>query len=352
MPRLGRPQSPRERAGAYDRRHAPGTSEADGLSVSTPPGTALDAPATGRVQVVVLYLTVACMWGSTFLWVGIATKATSPLVVVETRLVVGAVIIGLIVRATSDRMTHRVADLRPWLLRGATLSILMAVVPFLLLALALRGVTSGTAAILNATAPLWAAAYLFAFARAGRRSDATLPRGGPAGLLLGALGVAVCVGAGPSGSIGQQFLVLLCAVTYSAAGVYAQRVFRDAPANAAALMSTAIGAVIALPLGVAGWVAHPPSTAALLAAAAAGAFSNGIAYMAYFALIRRIGVARSLSVTYVMPVVALMLGVAFLGESIGVREVAGLLLVLVGVAAVHGQVGAVRRRPQGSRAPA
>ena len=328
----------------YDRSHAPGTIEAAGLSLSTSPGTALVAPATSRARVVVLYLTVTAMWGSTFLWVGIATKATSPLVVVETRLVVGALVIGLIVRATSDRATHPLSDLRPWLLRGATLSVLMAVVPFLLLALALRGVSSGTAAILNATAPLWAAAYLLTIARARGRSGVALPRGGPAGLLVGALGVAVCVGAGPSGTVGQQLLVLLCAITYSAAGVYAQRVFRDAPANAAAFLSTAVGAVIVLPFGIAGWVAHPPSAAALLAAGAAGAFSNGIAYMAYFALIRQIGVARSLSVTYLMPVVALLLGVAFLGEHIGARELLGLILILAGVASVHGQLGLLARR--------
>jgi drug/metabolite transporter (DMT)-like permease len=321
----------------------PGTSEATGLTVSAPSGTGLQAPAAGRAQVVVLFLTVALMWGSTFLWVGIATKRTSPLVVVETRLVVGALVIALIVRAGADRATHRLADLRPWLWRGAALSFLMAVVPFLLLALALRHVSTGTAAILNATAPLWAAAYLLAIAGAGRHPETKLPRTGPAGLVIGLLGVAVCVGAAPSGT-GGEALMLLCALTYSAGGVYAQRVFRDAPANAAALLATAIGAVVVLPLGVAGWAAHPPDAAALLAGAAAGAFSNGIAYLAYFALIRRIGATRSLSVTYVMPLVALALGVAFLGETIGAREVVGLALILLGVAAVHGQLGALRRR--------
>jgi drug/metabolite transporter (DMT)-like permease len=49
-------------------------------------------------------------------------------------------------------------------------------------------------------------------------------------------------------------------------------------------------------------------------------------------------------VTYMMPLVALALGVAFLGETIGAREVVGLALILLGVAAVHGQLGALRRR--------
>ncbi len=72
-------------------------------------------------------------------------------------------------------------------------------------------------------------------------------------------------------------------------------------------MTTGVGAVIVLPFAVMGWLAHPPDAGAVLAGAAAGALPNGVAYMAYFALIRRIGVARSLSVTYLMPFVALVL---------------------------------------------
>ncbi len=164
------------------------------------------------LQVTTLYLTVVCLWGSTFLWVGIATQRTSPLVVVETRLLVGAAVVVLIVRAVSDRGSHRVTDLRPWLTHGAILSVLMAVIPFLLLALALRGVSSGSAAILNATAPLWAAAILFAIARLGGQDETALPRGGLAGLLIGAVGVVVFVGGAPSGNVGANMLVLLCAL--------------------------------------------------------------------------------------------------------------------------------------------
>jgi hypothetical protein len=65
--------------------------------------------------------------------------------------------------------------------RGAALSFLMAVVPFLLLALALRHVPTGTAAILNATAPLWAAAYLLAIAGAGRHPETSCREAGSRG---------------------------------------------------------------------------------------------------------------------------------------------------------------------------
>jgi drug/metabolite transporter (DMT)-like permease len=265
-------------------------------------------------------------------------------VIVEMRLLIGASVIALIVRTSPSRESHRLADLRPWLMRGIVLSVLMAVIPFLLLALAERGVSSGTASILNATAPLWAATYVFAIARSQKGSESSLPRTQLAGLAVGTLGVAVFVGLGPRGSLVDELLVVLMALTYSGAGVYAQRVFRDAPVYAAAMLATATGAAIALPLGVAGWLAHPPDLAALLSSAAAGALPNGVAYVTYFSLIRLIGAARALTVTYLMPIVALVLGVALLGERVVTRELLGLALILIGVAAVNGQFRGTRGR--------
>jgi drug/metabolite transporter (DMT)-like permease len=157
-------------------------------------------------------------------------------------------------------------------------------------------------------------------------------------LLVGAAGVWIFVGPTDGGSVEGELLVLLSALSYSAAGVYAQHVFRRAPSHAAALLATSTGAVIALPLGVAGWIAHPPTSSALLASAAAGGLPNGVAYVAYFTLVRTIGFARSVTITYLLPIVALTFGVIFLDERLFARELAGLALVLLGVAAVNGQL--------------
>jgi drug/metabolite transporter (DMT)-like permease len=296
----------------------------------------------GRTRVLALYLVVACLWGSTFLWIRIATRGASPLTVAEIRLVVGSLVVAAIVRLSRARHENRLADIRPWIVRGIPLSLLMAVGPFMLLAVAERGVPSGTAAILNSTAPLWAGAYLLLAAWPLPGTE-RLPRGGFAGLLVGAIGVTIFVGPEQGGNVGDELLVLLSALSYSTAGVYAQHVFRDAPSHAAAILATSTGAVIALPLGVAGWVAHPPTSAALLASAAAGGLPNGVAYVAYFALVRSIGFARSVTVTYLLPIVALILGVIFLNERVFARELGGLVLVMIGVAAVNGELPRFRR---------
>ena len=296
-----------------------------------------------RARVLVLYFAVACMWGSTFLWIRIATRGASPLTVAEIRLTVGAVVVAVIIRLSpTARSQNRFADIRPWIVRGVPLSLLMAVGPFLLLAVAERHVASGTASILYSTAPLWAGICLLVAARLWSSSD-RLPRGGFAGLLIGAAGVWIFVGPTNGGSVEGELLVLLSALSYSAAGVYAQHVFRGAPSHAAALLATSNGAVIAFPLGVAGWIAHPPTSSALLASAAAGGLPNGVAYVAYFTLVRTIGFARSVTITYLLPIVALTFGVIFLDERVFARELAGLALVLVGVAAVNGQLPLLRR---------
>ena len=250
-----------------------------------------------------------------------------------------AVIIRL---SPTARSQNRFADIRPWIVRGVPLSLLMAVGPFLLLAVAERHVASGTASILYSTAPLWAGICLLVAARLWSSSD-RLPRGGFAGLLIGAAGVWIFVGPTNGGSVAGELLVLLSALSYSAAGVYAQHVFRGAPSHAAALLATSNGAVIAFPLGVAGWIAHPPTSSALLASAAAGGLPNGVAYVAYFTLVRTIGFARSVTITYLLPIVALTFGVIFLDERVFARELAGLALVLVGVAAVNGQLPWLKR---------
>jgi drug/metabolite transporter (DMT)-like permease len=296
-----------------------------------------------RARVLVFYLLVACMWGSTFLWIRIATRGASPLTVAEIRLAVGASVVVLIVRLSPGaREQNRFANIRPWIVRGIPISLLMAVGPFVLLAVAERGVPSGTASILNSTAPLWAGLLLLVSAIFLSSPD-RLPRGGFVGLLVGAAGVWIFVGPERGGNVFDELLVLLSALSYSTAGVYAHHVFRDAPSHAAAILATGTGAVIALPLGIAGWIAHPPTSSALLASAAAGGLPNGIGYVVYFTLVREIGFARSITVTYLLPIVALILGVIFLDEQLFARELVGLVLVMIGVAAVNGQLPLFKR---------
>lgn len=299
----------------------------------------------------VLYVLLVLFWGSTFLWVAIATKETSPFTVSAVRLAVGAaVVVAVIALLGADiRRAHAPAALGPWLRRGIVLALLAAVIPSVLLAFAQREISSGTASIVNATAPLWTALVAWVAIRGpGGRVGAVQV----AGLVIGLLGVAVLVGEAPtSAEIEGQLLVVLVALVYGSGGVYAQRVFAGAPPLTAAITSTAIGAAIAAPFGVAGWIADPPTAGALGALVVLGATSSGLAYVIYFELIRRLGATRTLTVTYLQPAVAIALGVLVLGEELRLAHLAGLSLILLGIAIVHGQLSRARRPRSARRRP-
>jgi drug/metabolite transporter (DMT)-like permease len=293
----------------------------------------------GRLRTPLLYVSVVAFWGSSFLWVGIATPTTSPFVVAIVRLVVGSMVVGAVLAALprSTRAQHRPAALRPWLGRGILLALSATVIPSLLLALAQREIASGTAAIINATAPLFAAAT--AGLSIGAHPAERGTRLQIAGLLIGLLGVGVLVGETPNAAeLRGELLVVVMAAVYGAGAVLAQRSFGDAPPYAAAIMVTVVAAGLVLPFGIAGWIADPPDLGGFLALVALGVLSSGLAYLCYYELIRTLGATRTLTVTYLAPAVAILLGVAVLGERVRLLHLAGLALILLGVAAVNGQL--------------
>lgn len=296
------------------------------------------------VLVVALYVLLVLFWGSTFLWIEIAIAQTSPWTIIGTRLVVGAIVVVVVTRMLSPniRATHTPAKLRPWLGPGIVLALLAAVFPGILISIAQQSIDSGTASIVNATAPLWAAllTWIVIGASAGRLSAFQV-----SGLVLGILGVALLVGEAPSaGHVKGELLVVFVALIYSSGGVYAQRTFSGAPPLAAALLASVIGAVIAAPLGIAGWLADPPDLGAVGAIIALGAFSTGLAFIIYFELIRRLGATRTMTVTYLQPIVAIVLGAVLLNEELRLLNFVGLALILLGVALVNGQIRLRGRR--------
>jgi drug/metabolite transporter (DMT)-like permease len=295
-----------------------------------------------RSRVAVLYIVLVLCWGSTFMWVKIATPETSPLVLADGRLLFGfaTVLASVAAAGAATRARHDRRALQPWVRRGVVMSLLSTAIPFVLLALAERHITSGTAAVLNSAAPLFSA--IVVMLGLGSATDRLLP-GSWVGLVLGVVGVGVLVGQTPSGSLVGCALMLGVVVTYASGGVYASRHFRHAPPYAAALLTTGISAILLVPVAVLGWLADPPTLGAFAAIAALGATGTGVAYVVYYELIRTIGVTRTLTVAYLQPVVAITLGLLVLGEPLEVWQLAGLFFILCGVAIVTGRVRLVRR---------
>ncbi|MGH6970006.1 MAG: DMT family transporter, partial [Caulobacteraceae bacterium] len=164
-----------------------------------------------------------------------------------------------------------------------------------------------------------------------------------AGVLLGFAGVAVLIGPAALGHLDPtnvaELAVLLAALCYALAGLWGRQ-FRGLPVEVAAGGMLIGSSAIMLP--AAAIVEHPwtvsPSAISLAAVAALGLLSTAIAYLLYFKLLARVGATNLLLVTFLLPIVALILGALFLGEHVQPIDLIGLALIMGGLAAIDGRL--------------
>ena len=280
-----------------------------------------------------MLLGLALVFGSGFLFVKLALASFGPLTVALLRVSQGAVILGA-VATICGRAWPR--SLRIWL-SLLVMGALNNAIPFGLISWGQTRIDSGLAAIFNATTPI----FTVLAAHAARQEGLTPRR--LAGVALGFFGVAVLIGPESLSHLDAanlaEFAVLLAAISYAGAGIWGRRL-RELPIEVAAGGMLAGAALLLLPAALI--LEQPwrvmPSTASLGAIAALGALGTPVAYLLYFRLLRRVGPTNLLLVTFLLPIVALALGTIFLHERIESRDLAGLLLILGGLAAINGRV--------------
>jgi drug/metabolite transporter (DMT)-like permease len=227
------------------------------------------------------------------------------------------------------------ANYRPFLF----VALFNSVVPFWLLAWGETRIDSGLAALLQACAPLFTALLAAFFVRSERVSGDRL-----LGVLVGFGGVALLVGAVPSGSVVGALAVVATGFCYAASSLAGGRFLRDLPAVTIAFGTSAIAAVISLPFGLAQLPSTVPSWKVIGSVVFLGVVGLGFAYVLYFALITGAGASRAILVTYLVPPMALFYGATILGESLSFTDLAGLGLILAGVSLGTGVVQSRRRR--------
>ena len=191
-------------------------------------------------------------------------------------------------------------------------------IPFALYAYALLSITTGLSSLLNATVPLFGALVAWLWLK-------DRPHGLKiAGLLIGFVGVAMLAWGKASfkpnaSGLVTGWAVLAClgaCLCYGISASFTKRYLSGQPSLVIAAGSQ-IGAALgfALPT-LLFWPSQTPSATAWLALLAVGVLCTGIAYVLYFRLIDKVGAAGSLTVTFLIPVFALVYGVVFLGESV------------------------------------
>jgi drug/metabolite transporter (DMT)-like permease len=291
-----------------------------------------------------LLLLLALLWGASFFFQKKVLLELEPLTLVFGRLALAAIALNAIVLLTGFRFGALRGHWRGmWLMAAFNNAI-----PFCLFAWSQTRITSGLAAIFNATAPLFtvlAAHFL--------TKDERLTARKIAGVICGIFGVVIILSpdvlAGPRGSIAGQLACVIAAICYSFAGIYARR-FREIPSNVLAGVQATLAALMVLPLALI--VEHPwrlamPGARTWAALAGVGLLSTAAAHAIYFRLLARVGATNTIIVTFLIPVSALLLGTLLLHEPLKSRQLEGMACIFVGLAIIDGRIfKALFRRPR------
>lgn len=274
---------------------------------------------------------LALLWGSTFLWIRLALDGLRPAEVTVVRCALGALVLTAVCLARGGRLPRSAGT---W--RHITVAAFFCnALPFTLFSLGQQSVGSGLAGLLNATTPLWS--LLIGLAVGTDRAPGVLRLGG---LLLGFGGTLLIFApwrhGGPAGW--GALAILGAALSYAVAFGYMQRhlVGRGTPTlslSAAQLLAATALTALAAPVLPAGGPppAHPGATA-LVAVAVLGVLATGVTFHLTYRIIASEGATDAATVGYLLPVVSLLLGALVLGEPLGPRTLAGMAVVLAGVA--------------------
>jgi drug/metabolite transporter (DMT)-like permease len=271
---------------------------------------------------------LALIWGSGFLWIKLADRSFSPTEVTFARLAMGAAVLFAVMLARRDTMPRS-----PRLWASIVIAALFGnAVPYLLFAVAEQSVNSSTAGIVNATTPLWTVTIALAV-----RHQKSLTRWQIAGLIVGFAGAVLIfspwhTAAGLFSSGGLECLA--ASISYAISYIYMDRFLARRGLSATVLSACQLAAaavMLAISLGVSG-VRTPHMTAESIAAVVVlGIAGTGFAYVLNYQIITSDGATVASTVTYLLPVVAIVLGVIVLDESVTAISLAGIALVLAGI---------------------
>ena len=178
-----------------------------------------------------------------------------------------------------------------------------------------------------------------------------------AGVAIGFAGVVVLIGPGLLGSVGThvlaQFALLGGALCYALSGIYGRRFSRDGYTTlVTATAQLSASTVLLLPVAL--WVDRPwllpmPGVGAVLAVLGVALLSTAFAALLYYRILAVAGATNLLLVNFLVPVSAILLGVAFLEETLRIEQIVGMTLIFAGLALRDGKLLAWVRRAVGPR---
>lgn len=282
-----------------------------------------------QAVIAVQFVLTGIIWGSSFLFMKVALGGLSPAQVAWSRLVLGAVTLGIFVAVRRETLPRRLVV---WM-HMLVLALSFCVVPFLLFSWAQQHVTSGLASIYNATTPIMTAVMAWAVFRVEKLRIIQI-----AGILIGILGVMVIIapwqGLAPDQSLIAQFAILGATACYGFSLAYMRRFTSDSGMSPLVFSFLNIGIAAVIMLVLTPFIALTPvrlDAAIIVCLVLLGCLGTGVAYIWNQNVLRAWGPTRASTVTYITPVVGVVLGAVVLGETVSWNEPAGALVVFGGI---------------------
>ena len=281
------------------------------------------------------FLLLAAIWGSSFMFMRLGAQEFGAIPTAGLRVAIAALFLGplLLWRGLGPQLVQHWKEV-------FFVGLFNSAIPFACFSFALLSISSGLSAILNATTPLFGAVVAWAWLKDRPHGLRIL------GLLIGFAGVALLAWDKSSFKPGASNLttgwavlaVLTACLCYGISASYTKRYLRGLPS-----LVTAAGSQFGATLGLALptlwlWPQQMPSPTAWLALLAVGVLCTGVAYILYFRLIENVGPARSLAVTFAIPVFAVIYGVILLGEVVSLWMLLCAAIIVCGTALSAGLV--------------
>ena len=312
------------------------------MSTTQPPAVAPRtdrAPASGWITT--QFILSGIVWGASFLFMKIALTGISPAQVAWTRILLGALTLGALVALRREGLSR---SLRVWA-HLTVLGLTFCVIPFLLFSWAQQHVSSGVASIFNATTPIMTAIMAWLVFRVEKLNVLQV-----LGIGVGILGVVVIIapwqGISLDGSLVAELAILGATASYGFSFAYMRKFVSNTGMSALGFtfgyiaMAGVIMALLTPFLVLTPVELDVPIIVSLLLL---GCLGTAIAYVWNQNTVRAWGPTRASTVTYITPVVGVVLGILILGESVTWNEPVGALVVFLGILLAQDRLRSVRR---------
>lgn len=280
---------------------------------------------------------LAILWGGAFFLIEIGLRSFPPITLVFIRVGFAVPAMWIAMRIMGEKLPSDWVSWRLLTVVGA----FNCALPFTLFFWGQQYLDSSYAAILNATTPLWGVVTAHFMTADEKATPARV-----IGVLFGLAGIIVMVGPsamlGVSDNLAAQLACLISTIFYSLAAIFGRRLSQTAlTPMAVATGQTMTAAMLMVPIMLVvdqPWLLPMPRLDATLAGLTLALISTALAYFLYFRLIDRSGASNAQLVAFLMPILAVILGIAFLGESLSGGQLAGASLIALGLVILDGRL--------------